>query len=180
MLETVTRPASRSARGVTLIELMVGIALLGIIATLSLPSFTAFLDRSRLEGAIRSLDADLQWARGEAVKRNAPITMTFTAGLNWSYALDDDSSARPIKTTEGAQFHNTTMNLPALGGGNTLALQPNRGNISTPAGVPLDSAVVFESAQGRIACVRFNPLGRTQLCSPAGTNHLSGVSECAC
>ena len=59
-------------RGITLIELMLGIALLGIIATLTLPSFTAFLDRSRLDGAIKALDADLQWARGEAVKRNAP------------------------------------------------------------------------------------------------------------
>lgn len=47
-------------RGVTLIELMLGIALLGIIATLALPSFTAFLDRSRLQGAIQALDADLQ------------------------------------------------------------------------------------------------------------------------
>ena len=61
-----------------------------------------------------------------------------------------------------------------------LSLQPNRGAITTPAGLPLDSAVVFESAQGRIACVRFNQLGRTQLCSPPGANHLSGVNECAC
>lgn len=175
------KPSGHSTtRGVTLIELMVGIALLGIIATLSLPSFTAFLDRSRLEGAIRSLDADLQWARGEAVKRNAPISITFTPGLNWSYVLTDASSPPPIKTTEGSQFHNTTLQQPALGGGNTLTMQPNRGSITTPAGVPVDSALVFESALGRTACVRFNQLGRTQLCSPPGATHLTGVSECPC
>ncbi len=166
-------------RGVTLIELMLGIALLGIIATLTLPSFTAFLDRSRLDGAIKTLDADLQWARGEAVKRNEHIGIAFTAGRPWSYTLND-ANGTSIKTTQGSEFHNTTMNVPVFGGGSALRLQPNRGAITTPAGLPLDTAVVFESAQGRIACVRFNQLGRTQLCSPPGANHLSGVNECAC
>lgn len=165
--------------GVTLIELMVGIALLGIIATLTLPSFTAFLDRSRLDGAIKTVDADLQWARGEAVKRNAVISVAFSAGLPWTYTLRN-ADGSTIKTVLGRQFHNTTLDTPVLGGGGVLTLQPNRGAITTPAGLPLDSALVFQSAQGRVACVRFNQLGRTQQCSPAGATHLTGVSECAC
>lgn len=72
------------------------------------------------------------------------------------------------------------MDALALGGGNALWLQPNRGAVTTPAGLPLDSRVVFQSAQGRVACVQFNQLGRTQLCSPAGATHLMGVTECAC
>ncbi len=116
--------------GVTLIELMVGIALLGIIATLTLPSFTAFLDRSRLDGAIKTLDADLQWARGEAVKRNAVISVAFSAGLPWTYTLRN-ADGSTIKTVLGSQFHNTTLNTPVLGGGSVLTLQPNRGGITT-------------------------------------------------
>lgn len=166
-------------RGVTLIELMLGIALLGIIATLALPSFTAFLDRSRLQGAVQALDADLQWARSEAVKRNAVIRVEFTPGLPWRYGLRDAANAE-IKHVEGSAFHKTTMDALALGGGNALWLQPNRGAVTTPAGLPLDSRVVFQSAQGRVACVQFNQLGRTQLCSPAGATHLTGVTECAC
>ena len=166
-------------RGVTLIELMLGIALLGIIATLAMPSLTAFLDRSRLQGAIQALDADLQWARSEAVKRNAVIRVEFTPGLPWRYGLRDAANAE-IKHVEGSAFHKTTMDPLALGGGNALWLQPNRGAVTTPAGLPLDSRVVFQSAQGRVACVQFNQLGRTQLCSPAGATHLMGVTECAC
>lgn len=174
-----TRPPASAPRGVTLIELMLGIALLGIIATLTLPSFTAFLDRSRLDGALKSLDADMQWARSEAVKRNAPLAIVFSPGLPWSYTLRN-ADGSDIKTVQGAEFHNTTLKTPALGGGSTITLQANRGGITTPAGLPLDSALVFQSDQGRVACVRFNQLGRTQLCSPAGATHLMGVSECDC
>lgn len=166
-------------RGVTLIELMLGIALLGIIATLTLPSFTAFLDRYRLEGAIEALYDDLQWARSEAVKRNQTLLIEFTPGRPWRYTLQDASS-QTIKAVEGADFHNTTLDTPALGGGSQLWLQPNRGAITSAAALPLDGRLVFQSAQGRVACVHFNQLGRVHLCSPAGASHLGGVSECAC
>ena len=76
-----------------------------------------------------ALDADLQWARGEAVKRNAPIGINFTAGLPWSYTLSE-AGGTTIKTTQGSAFHNTTMNVPVFGGGAALSLQPNRGAIT--------------------------------------------------
>lgn len=166
-------------RGTTLIELMLGIALLGIIATLTLPSFTGFLDRYRLQGAIDALHADLQWARAEAVKRNAVLRVAFTPGPPWRYTLVDASNLE-LKAVQGSDFHNTTMDLPALGGGAELWFQPNRGAITNAAGLPVDSRVVFQSALGRVACVHFNQLGRTHLCSPAGTTHLTGVTACAC
>ena len=171
--------ASSAQRGVTLIELMLVIALLGIVATITLPSFTAFLDRNRLEGAIGALYDDLQWARSEAVKRNQTLQVAFTPGRPWRYTLLD-AAGLPIKAVEGADFHNTTLDVPALGGGSQLWFQPNRGAITDAAGLPLDSRLVFQSALGRVACVHFNQLGRVHLCSPAGASHLGGVSECAC
>ena len=169
----------RGSRGFTLVELMIAIALLAILVGIALPFYQDTIADQRNRTAANELHSALVLARSEAVKRNAVIRVEFTPGLPWRYGLRDAANAE-IKHVEGSAFHKTTMDALALGGGNALWLQPNRGAVTTPAGLPLDSRVVCQSAQGRVACVQFNPLGRTPLCSPAGATHLMGVTECAC
>ena len=60
---------TRSARGFTLIELMVVVALASVILTLAVPSFIGMLAKKRLEGLAQELGTDLQYARGEAVQQ---------------------------------------------------------------------------------------------------------------
>lgn len=63
---------SRSA-GVTLIELMVSIALLGVLLAIGVPSFQSFIESSRIRSATSALEGALKLARGEAVKRNSEV-----------------------------------------------------------------------------------------------------------
>ena len=63
------------ARGFTLIELMVMVAVLGILAVIAVPSMTAMVNSSRLRGATGELIATLQMARSEAIRRNARVTV---------------------------------------------------------------------------------------------------------
>ncbi len=57
-------------RAFTLIEMMVVIALLGIIAMLAAPSFTEIIGMQRLRAINNQLVTDFQYLRGEAVSRN--------------------------------------------------------------------------------------------------------------
>ena len=89
-----TRPNRTSARvrsnrhgaGFTLIELMVVLAVLAILLTLSAPSFTSFMRSAELSTAADSFIASLNAARSEAMKRNLPaLVMPLESGRqDWS------------------------------------------------------------------------------------------------
>lgn len=71
-IDTMLSPAAsrrRAARGFTLIELMVVLALVGILITLAAPSFLQFQRNSRLRTVSSSLMSAINAARSEAMKR---------------------------------------------------------------------------------------------------------------
>ncbi|WP_447787729.1 GspH/FimT family pseudopilin [Variovorax boronicumulans] len=68
----------RSTGGFTLIELMVGIALLGILLMLAYPSYTSFIRNAQVRGAAESVLNGLQLARAEAIRRNGNVQFTLT------------------------------------------------------------------------------------------------------
>jgi type IV fimbrial biogenesis protein FimT len=86
-------------RGFTLIEMMIGLAILALLMMLGVPAFTTMLQNQKLRAGAESLLNGLQTARAEAVKRNvqaqfvltndeaAPIMVNTaapnTAGQNW-------------------------------------------------------------------------------------------------
>lgn len=57
----------RPARGFTLIEIVVVIALIGIVATVAALSFSRSLSGARIEAASRDLVAALRYTRGQAI-----------------------------------------------------------------------------------------------------------------
>lgn len=62
--------------GFTLIELMVVVAVLGILTTLAVPSFREFVAGQRMKTASFDLMSMLTLARSEAIKRNASVTLS--------------------------------------------------------------------------------------------------------
>ena len=58
-------------RGFTLIELMVAVAIFGLLLTLGSRSFTAWIQNQQIRTGAESVLNGMQLARGEAVKRNA-------------------------------------------------------------------------------------------------------------
>jgi type IV fimbrial biogenesis protein FimT len=83
-------------RGFTLIELMVGITVLGILAAVAVPSFTNMINRNRLAGQSNELLAAIQYARTEAIRTSRRVT--FCGAANADASADDDC-------VDGAQAH---------------------------------------------------------------------------
>ena len=74
-------------KGFTLVVLMVGIAIVAIVSAIALPSLTAFIDSTRFSAKANDLVAALNYARSEAVKRNADVSLCPSAGCgasSWS------------------------------------------------------------------------------------------------
>jgi len=68
------RPLSAQC-GFTLIESMVAIAVLLVLMAIAVPSFKEASYRSQLRSAANNLVTSAHFARSEAIKRNAPVTM---------------------------------------------------------------------------------------------------------
>lgn len=76
------------SRGVTLIELMITVAVLAVGLSLAAPGLSLQLANYRVRGAGESVVNGLNFARAEAVRRNAPVSFTLdSSGSGWTVAL---------------------------------------------------------------------------------------------
>lgn len=69
----------RVQRGFNIIELMVGVTLMGILLYYTIPAMTTWLQSSQIRTAAESIQGALQLARAEAVRRNTAVEMVLTS-----------------------------------------------------------------------------------------------------
>ena len=81
------RARGRRQRGVTLIELVVTLALLGIFMAMAAPSFSNWLQNSRIRNTATALSAGIQLAKAEAVARNTGVRFQLTSSLTNDCAI---------------------------------------------------------------------------------------------
>ena len=72
--------------GFTLIELMITVAIAGILASLAVPSFSKMIERNRLKEAAEGLKSDLQWMRTESIKQSCNLQADFD-NTAWNYEI---------------------------------------------------------------------------------------------
>jgi len=84
--------------GFTLTELLVVLAVAGILATMAVPSFKSLVQSQRVKNASFELYAALSLARNEAIKRNSDVTLTGTANaeneVSWVITAADGTVIR--------------------------------------------------------------------------------------
>ena len=94
---------THSHAGVSLVELMIGLAILSLLLVLGMPSFTIYLQNSKLRSAADTLYASMQEARAEAVRHNAQVEFVLT---------DDDPTIANVDTvTPSPTGHNWLLRL---------------------------------------------------------------------
>lgn len=92
--------ASCRQEGFSLIELMVAIALVGLLLTLGLPSLSAWLQSNQIRNAAESVQTGLQLAKSEAVRRNTAVqfaltSLVATAAPDWSVSCVNPTATCP-------------------------------------------------------------------------------------
>jgi len=91
-----------AARGFTLVELMITLAVLGMLIMIALPNMGTWLQNTQIRTSAEAMQAGLQLARAEALKRNTTVRFQLvnsltsscaltTSGRNWVVSLADPS-----------------------------------------------------------------------------------------
>lgn len=151
----------RSARGLTIIELLTGLVLLGILMVLAMPTFVQMLHNQKLRAGAESISAGLQIARTEALRRNAQVEFLLT-----DTEPVEDNVGGPNVNTAGPHWMvraNSTLGFQFVEGRSGFA-----GSGQANATVVAIAAVVPSAPTATTAgTVTFNPIGRAELTANA-------------
>ncbi len=69
---------NRIHSGFSLVELIIGMAIIAMLMALALPQYATFISNSRLRATAEGITNGLNLARAEAVKRNGRVELVFT------------------------------------------------------------------------------------------------------
>jgi type IV fimbrial biogenesis protein FimT len=85
----------RRGRGLTMVELLVAIAVAGILLVIAVPSFQDFMLMQRLRGVNAQLVTDIQYTRAEAPSRNQYVSIRILANESLSCYVIFTSTQTP-------------------------------------------------------------------------------------
>lgn len=150
----------RKQNGVSLIELMIGIAIVSLLMVLGTPSFSLWMQNTQTRTAAESIQNGLQIARTEAVRRNVNVRFNLTdAGGTVAWTVDCVNVTADCPA--GIQSRSGSEGGVNARVGISVAALPSpipAGQFDTPlaAGVGLPAGVTFDG-MGRVPAL--NPNG---------------------
>jgi type IV fimbrial biogenesis protein FimT len=187
-----THSLLRSPSGFTLLEIMIVVAIMGVLLAAGMPSLGAYMNNSKIQASAQSLLSGFQQARAEAVRRNLNVVITLTSdsidqttptasttGKNWiitapSPTIPTESIVVSAKSSSEGSAEKITVN----GGVGTITFNSLGG---TNLGLPATFAFGLDgkTCGGDVRCLNVivTPGGRTQICDPAVPSTALGDSR---
>jgi type IV fimbrial biogenesis protein FimT len=176
--------AKKPLQGFSLIELIIAIAMVGLLSAIAMANFTTWIKNSRLRTATESIQNGLQTARAEAVKRNTSIQFSLSANSNWSIGCVTITANCPATLLSRLASEGATS-------GAIITLSPNGtafpakatfsnlgllDTTTTPA--PFNQVDISFSGADRPLRVTLGVGGNTRVCDPSSSLAASDPRRC--
>jgi type IV fimbrial biogenesis protein FimT len=159
----------KSVKGVTLIELMVTLVVLGILVFLSLPTYTIWMQNTQIRTAGEAILSGLTLARTEAVRRNSSVELRMTAGSGWTATDVVGGELIQSRTAEEGTASAVVTITPNVADRVTfsgLGRVTLNGDGSAPiTEIKVDSTSI-PAAESREMCVMISASGLVRMCDP--------------
>ena len=139
-------------RGLTVIELMVGLAITAVLITAAAPSFVEYVQNAKVREAGNALLAEALFAQSEAIKRNGTVTLT----TNGDAVSVTDTSTPPL---------NRQRTLPASTSAGTVTVNFNsEGRLAADVSIDISASGITCSSALRCPRLRIDAGGAIRLC----------------
>ena len=165
---------NRKDRGFTLIELLVGLAIVSILIVSALPSYSAWIQNTKIRNAAESVQNGLQLARSEAVLRNTSVQLAFGTDTQWTVSV-----VAPVQTIQSRPAEQGSLGVLATRtpGSSTLTFNSlgrvvaNADGSASFSQVDLDMSDLMVPANLRRPLrVTISAAGRVRMCDPSITD----------
>lgn len=173
----------RASKGVTLVELLSVVTILGVLLAMATPFFSDLAQNNRLRGAVNEFTMHFRLAMTESLKNNVGVSInmqTDATSNTWCYGLSVGSTCqcnRSTTCTLNNQQHvvssESYLGLQMVPGvsNNRFTFQPKRGTVTA-------GNVTFTAANGNKLRAVINGYGRIRVCVPANYPRLGGYPTC--
>ena len=163
-----------NGRGFTLIELIVVLAIFGLLFALGMPSLQAFLRNSQIRNAAEAMSNGLQIARAQAIQRNVLVQFVVTPGTPSSWGVNSIVGGQPVlvqrwSATEGSEATNVATNddnITATFNGLGRLVSPNPDGTASLTQIDVSSSSTA-GTEIRPMRVVVSPSGSIRMCDPS-------------
>lgn len=144
------KPVSRARAhqwGVNLLELMVVIAILAVVVSVAVPSYSQLVASNAVRSAASELHISLVQARSEAVKRNAVVSLTPVSSdwaKGWTGKLGGGETLIERGAVRGASFSGAPSTVAYLATGRMRGTSPLAITVSSTKDSAIKRCVVID------------------------------------
>lgn len=161
-------------RGISLIEIMVAVAIIGVMFALGMPAYSTWIQNTQIRTAAEAVLNGLQTAKNEAIQRNATVQFQLTdaTGTSWKVNLASDPDGTPMRSrmAEEGSPNATVTFTPA--GANTVTFSslgrvvPNVDASPSLTQVDINNTTIAVVADRRNLRILIPAGGAIRLCDP--------------
>jgi type IV fimbrial biogenesis protein FimT len=157
-------------KGLTVIELLIGIAIISLTLTMTIPSLTTYIQNNRIRSLADELQASLATTKYEAIKRNSRISLVLS-GTGWTIQVPTSTETVATTLLKKAAV-NSQQNITIFASSNNISFN-SQGRLSAGSDAitadigPLDKAkCLAQGGTNRCLRLQISPAGQIKLCDP--------------